>query len=122
MKQKTLLFSFGAIFLAVSMICSVFFQTVGTDRDKSKERRIYEKIIEGNLPEGHFRYWAADPTIPGDKQKIEIMFNGNYYCHNIGESFVPYLSSGDYPQMEELIQRTDKLMYEEKCRRKTVCK
>ena len=51
--------------------------------------------IEGNLPEGHFRYWAADPTIPGDKQKIEIMFNGNYYCHNIGESFTYELRPGD---------------------------
>ncbi len=51
--------------------------------------------IEGNLPDGHFRYWAADPDIPGDKQKIEIMFNGNYYCHNIGERFTYELRPGD---------------------------
>ena len=40
----------------------------------------------------------------------------------LGSMGILKLSSGDYPQMEELIRRTDKLMYEEKCRRKSVCK
>lgn len=51
--------------------------------------------IAGALPDGYFRYWAADPSIPGDKQKIELMVNGNYYCHNIGESFQYEVSPGD---------------------------
>lgn len=51
--------------------------------------------ISGELPDGYFRYWGADPNIPGDKQKIELCVNGNYYCHNVGESFRYEVSPGD---------------------------
>lgn len=51
--------------------------------------------IAGDLPDGYFRYWQANPNIPGDKQKIELRVNGNYYCHNIGESFQYEVSPGD---------------------------
>lgn len=51
--------------------------------------------IAGELPDGYFRYWGADPNIPGDKQKIEIRCNGVYYCHNVGESFQYEVKEGD---------------------------
>lgn len=52
--------------------------------------------IQGPLPDGYFRYWGADPSIPGDKQKIEIQYDGQYYCHNIGESFTYKAGENDY--------------------------
>ncbi len=50
--------------------------------------------ISGELPEGYFRYWAADPAADG-KEKIELNVNGNYYCINVGESFQYEVSPGD---------------------------
>ena len=51
--------------------------------------------ISGELQDGYFRFWNSDPSIPNDKQKIEIKYNGNYYCHNIGEPFTYETPQGD---------------------------
>ena len=51
--------------------------------------------IAGELPDGYFRYWGADPSVPGDTQKIEIRCGGNYYCHDVGKSFTYEVKPGD---------------------------
>lgn len=43
--------------------------------------------VEGDLPDNSYRFIKANPYIPYDMDKIEIMLNGSYYCHNIGENF-----------------------------------
>lgn len=44
-------------------------------------------FVYGELPDNSYRFTNDNPDIEGDKDRIEIKYNGKYYCHNIGESF-----------------------------------
>lgn len=51
-------------------------------------------FTKGELTDNSYRFSNANPEICGDKDKIEIKYNGSYYCHNIGESFEYTASDG----------------------------
>lgn len=44
-------------------------------------------FLYGELPDNSYRFTNDNPDIEGDRDRIEIKYNGKYYCHNIGESF-----------------------------------
>ncbi len=48
--------------------------------------------INGELPEGYFRYSVSEDT---NKPVIEIKYNNINYCHNVGEEFSYTASEGD---------------------------
>ena len=48
--------------------------------------------VSGYMPDNSFRYMPADANGP---DRIELMVNGQYYCHNVGEQFTYEAAPGD---------------------------